>query len=112
MPSAILGGPPGPGDLSFYGSFVLAGDVLERCGSRLKLAVGNHNYPGVSANSRAVLWTQGPNSRRLSGLFLPSLRHFVITTPSNPFEYGFALSSGELYVIGTSVVGESGSQVV
>jgi hypothetical protein len=103
-----LAGPPGPGALSFYGSFALAGDVLERCGSRLKLAVGNPNYPGVQANSRAVVWAEGPKSRRLSGLFLPSLRRFVIATPSTPGTYGFALSSGELYVIGASAVGESG----
>jgi hypothetical protein len=101
--------PPGVA-LSFYGSFAIVGDVLERCGSRLKLAVGNRNYPGVSANSRAVVWSQGPNSRRLDGLFLPSLRRFVIaTTPSaSPYDYGFALSSGELYVIGGSQLGASG----
>jgi hypothetical protein len=106
----ILGGRPEPGALSFYGSFAIVGDVLERCGSRLKLAIGNRNYPGVWANSRAVVWTQGPNSRRLDGLFLPSLRRFVIaTTPStSPYDYGFALSSRELYVIGGSVLGESG----
>lgn len=103
----VLGGPPGPVALSFYGSFAIAGDaLLERCGSRLKLAVGNHN--GVLANSHAVVWTRGPNSRRLSGLFLPSLRRFVIATPSIPTEYGWALSSGELYVIGASHVGENG----
>lgn len=105
-----LTAPPPGGALSFYGSFAIVGDVLERCGSRRKLAVGNHNYPGVSANSRAVVWSQGPNSRGLDGLFLPSLRRFVIaTTPStSPYDYGFALSSGELYVIGGSQLGESG----
>jgi hypothetical protein len=105
-----LTAPPPGGALSFYGSFAIVGDVLERCGSRLKLAIGNHNYPGVEANSRAVVWGPGPNSRRLDGLFLPSLRRFVIaTTPStSPYDYGFALSSGELYVIGGSVLGESG----
>jgi hypothetical protein len=105
-----LTAPPPGGTPSFYGPFAIVGDVLERCGSRLKLAIGNHNYPGVWANSRAVVWTQGPNSRRLYGLFLPSLRRFVIaTTPStSPYDYGFALSSGALYVIGGSVLGESG----
>jgi hypothetical protein len=104
----LSGGPP-PGVLTFYGSFAIVGNVLERCGSRLKLAIGNHNYPAVHANSRAVVWAQGPKSGRLDGLFLPSLRHFVIAnTPStSPYDYGFALSSGELYVLRGSVHGAS-----
>jgi hypothetical protein len=103
-------GRPPPGALAFYGSFAVAGNVLERCGSRLKLSIGKHNYPGIRANARAVVWAQSPNSHGLSGLFLPSLRRFVIAgTPStSPYDYGFAISSSRLYVIGASVPGESG----
>jgi hypothetical protein len=98
---------PSPRLLSFYGSFAIVDDpLLERCGSRLELAVGNDGV--VQANSRAVVWPQGPNSRRLSGLFLPSLRRFVITTPSIPYPYGFLMSSGELYVITARAADGSG----
>ena len=106
-----LGGPP-PGALSLYGSFAIAspgagGDVLERCGSRLKLAVGSHDGP-LGATSHAIVWADSPTGRRLHGLFLPSLRRFVIatnpaaaTTPY-PGASGVVLSSGELYVFDES----------
>jgi hypothetical protein len=106
-----LGGPP-PGALSLYGSFAIAspgagGDVLERCGSRLKLAVGRHDRP-LGASSHAIVWANSPTSRRLHGLFLPSLRRFVIATnpaaATSPYPgaYRVVLSSGELYVFDES----------
>ena len=106
-----LGGPP-PGALSLYGSFAIAspgagGDVLERCGSTLKLAVGSHDGP-LGASSHAIVWANSPTSRRLHGLFLPSLRRFVIATnpaaATSPYPgaYRVVLSSGELYVFDES----------
>jgi hypothetical protein len=102
-----LGGRP-PGALSLYGSFAIAssgagGDVLERCASRLKRAIGSHDGP-LGASSHAIVWANSPTSRRLRGLFLPSLRRFVIATnpaaATSPYPGAsrVALSSGELYV--------------
>jgi hypothetical protein len=102
----IPGVAPGPGSLSFYGSFAITssgtGDVLERCGSRLKLAVGNGNEQTLGASSRAIVWAAGSNSRRLDGLFLPSLRRFVIATSPTTSPWEVVLSSGKLYVIDQS----------
>jgi hypothetical protein len=93
--------PPGPGSLSMYGSFaIVSSDVLERCGSRLKRVVGNQEPLGAS--SRAIVWVAGSDSRRLDGLFLPSLRRFVIATGPSITPYAVVLSSGELYVIDES----------
>ncbi len=110
-PPAPGGGPP-PGALSLYGSFAIAspgggGDVLERCGSTLKLAVGSHDGP-LGASSHAIVWANSRTGRRLHGLFLPSLRRFVIATnpaaATRPFPGAdrVVLSSGELYVLDDS----------
>jgi hypothetical protein len=94
-------GRPAPGALSFYGPFAIAsvrpgyGGVLERCGSRLKLPVGSRDLP-LAASSHAIVWAKS-SSRRLQGLFLPSLRRFVIATPATGTQ-SVVLSSGELYV--------------
>jgi hypothetical protein len=48
------------------------------------------------------VWAAGPNRHRLDGLFLPSLRRFVIATGSSISPRTALLSSGELYVIGRS----------
>jgi hypothetical protein len=101
----IPGAKPEVGSVSFYGSFAIAssgtGDVLERCGSRLKLAVGSGNEP-VGASSHAIVWAAGSNRHRLDGLFLPSLRRFVIPTGPSISPWKAVLSSGELYVFGGS----------
>jgi hypothetical protein len=104
VPSAT----PQVGAVSFYGSFAIASsaglEVLERCGSRLKLAVGSydarlsHEEP-LAANSHAIVWAESANSRRLDGLFLPSLRRFVIATSPSTGPSEVMLSSGELYVV-------------
>jgi hypothetical protein len=102
-----------PEYLSFYGSFAIASSpargevVLERCGSKLKLAIGSYNEllpeaPGdarLGASSHAIVWAPEPNSRTLDGLFLPSLRRFVIATSPSTSPRGVVLSSGELYVV-------------
>jgi hypothetical protein len=106
-----LGGPP-PGALSLYGSFAIAspgaaGHTLERCGSRLKLAIDSHGGP-LGASSHAIVWANSATSRRLHGLFLPSLRRFVIATnpaaATRPYPgaYRVVLSSGDLYVVDES----------
>ena len=85
----------------------IAGHVLELCGSRLKLAIGSHDGP-LGASSHAIVWANSPTSRRLHGLFLPSLRRFVIATnpaaATSPYPgaYRVVLSSGDLYVIDES----------
>jgi hypothetical protein len=99
----IPGAPPEVGAVSFYGSFAIASsgveNVVERCGSRLKLTVGNGNQLPLGASSHAIVWPAGSKSRRLDGLFLPSLRRFVIATSPSTGPYEVVLSSGELYVI-------------
>ena len=105
----IPGAPPGIGAVSFYGSFAIASshgkDVLERCGSRLKLDVGNGNETPLGASARAIVWAEGLTSRRLDGLFLPSLRRFVIATSPSTGPYDvLGVSSGELYVLASGRV--------
>jgi hypothetical protein len=99
----IPGAAPEIGAVSFYGSFAIASSgselVLERCGSKLKLAVGNGNEQSLGASSHAIVWAVGSNRRKLDGLFLPSLRRFVITTSPTTSPHQVALSSGELYVV-------------
>ncbi len=89
--------PPGPGSVSLHGSFaIVSSDVLERCGSRLKRVLGDQQPLGAS--ERAIVWVAGSNSHRLDGLFLPSLRRFVIATGPSINPNRVVLSSGELYV--------------
>lgn len=107
--------PNGGSSLTFDGSFAIAtqhnGELfLERCGSRLHDSL-NPNALLVE-DSHAVLW-QPPFKHQLEGLFLPSLRPFVI--PLSTVVYGhnpgffsptaqvdlsrIALSTRTLYVI-------------
>jgi hypothetical protein len=104
----IPGGTPEVGAVSFYGSFAIASspvkDVLERCGSRLKLAVGSYDArlsyeEPLGASSHAIVWATGSRGRRLDGLFLPSLRRFVIATSPSISPREVVLSAGELYVV-------------
>ena len=104
-PPPIPGAKPEIGSLSLYGWFAIAssgtGDVLERCGSKHKVAIGSDNEP-VGASSHAIVWAAGSNSHKLDGLFLPSLRRFVIATGPSISPRNAVLSSRELYVIGRS----------
>jgi hypothetical protein len=92
-----------PGSLTFYGHFALAaGDIynpvaglvtayhLQRCGTRLSLAIDtNPYYPGPSpgvfappvASSRAVIWVRTSDGA-LVGRFFPSLQRFMIRVPA------------------------------
>lgn len=96
-----------PGHLSFAGPFAIAVDwsgiqsvqpYLERCGSRLHKPIDQNDYPLV-ANPRLVLWERsGGVSRRLDGLFLPSLRRLTLVLPSAPADpFRLVLSSRTLY---------------
>ena len=96
---------PEPGVLSFYGPFAIAGNVLERCSSRLHRTI-DRNYDPLGGDSHAIVWGASTERRRLDGVFLPSLRRFVITTlpgdPSGSFPHSphtILLSSRALYVI-------------
>jgi hypothetical protein len=99
----IPGATPEVGGVSFYGSFAIASspikDVLERCGSRLKVAIGDGNELLLGASSHAIVWAGKPKSRTLEGLFLPSLRPFAIATSPSTSPREVVLSSGELYVV-------------
>lgn len=102
-PPPIPDAPPEIGALSFYSSFAVASSggetVLERCGSRLKLTIGNGNEQLLGASSHSIVWAAGSGTRRLDGLFLPSLRRFVIATSPSTSAWKVVLSSGELYVV-------------
>lgn len=108
------------------GSFALAQGVqpvswvyLERCGTHLhvRLAMGDLGTitisPSIFATPHVVLWQTG--LRQLSGLFLPSLRRFVLSIPASLsvktarapdffFGFRFALSSRALYLSGNELL--------
>ncbi len=74
-----------PGTMTFYGGSVMAngrfrdggtGLFLERCGSYLHRFIDYDSYDDVAANAHMVLWQSRDD--QLSGLWLPSLRRFVI----------------------------------
>lgn len=99
-----------PGELSFAGPFAIAVDwsgvqsvqpYLERCGSRLHKRIDRNDYPLV-ANSHMVLWALNGLSRRLDGLFLPSLRRLTLVLPTVAVnQASLVLSSRTLYEFGT-----------
>jgi hypothetical protein len=90
--------------LVFDGRFAIAtgasGIFLERCGKRLHLRISPYGNPFVGdvvgANSRAVVW-QSPE-RQLTGVFLPTLRRFVIRLPANS-DYNIELGARTLYLL-------------
>ncbi len=110
-PLRVPRGNPGQNNISvsenaiFAGSFAIAVDYfgvesarpyLERCGSRLHKPIDRTDSP-VVGNPSLVLWELGDGvSRRLDGLFLPSLRPFTLVLPLVP-PSGLVLSSRTLY---------------
>jgi hypothetical protein len=105
-----------PGTITFYGSSVMAnglfrdgstGLFLERCGSHLHRFIGDdiYNPPDVAANAHLVIWQT--RADQLRGLWLPSLRPFVIPMPPAVYSgpntgsllYTIDLSSRTLYVV-------------
>ncbi len=103
-----------PGGLSFEGSFAIADEwyterggyynrrfVLERCGTRLRMALDNSvpgSDPAPTGNTHAVVWK--PNaSFRGAGVFLPSLRRFTFAVPSGAGGSPITLSTRHLYSV-------------
>jgi hypothetical protein len=105
-----------PGTITFYGRSVMAngmfrdgstGLFLERCGSHLHRFIDDNinDPPVVAANSQLVIWQA--RADRLSGLWLPSLRPFVISLPTAVHSapntgsrlYTVDLSSRTLYLV-------------
>jgi hypothetical protein len=107
-----------PGALAFYGKFAISSSgmtgahgFLERCGSRLHRQIGLPNLVGAAfaASSHFVVWQSGQH--QLGGLFLPSLRRFVIPLPAGintqssngiGFPGTIAASSRHLYLLNSS----------
>jgi hypothetical protein len=111
-----------PGSLTFSGRFAISSSdtgahgFLERCGTRLHKELGIPRFPtgplvglpyGATAN--LVVWQSGPH--QLKGLFLPSLRPFVIPLPAaiamqsnedTGFRGAITASSRHLYLLSSS----------
>ncbi len=89
--------PQGLGTLQFSGPFALSSgepngtrlDTLERCGSKLQLALPSYGYFGGRPNSflssRAVVsgfYPGGRSRSHIDGRYLPSLRKFTASFPT------------------------------
>jgi len=85
--------------LVFDGRFAIAsganGIFLDHCGTRLHRAL-EPPYGAAGATTNAVIWQSGV--RRLTGLFLPSLRTFTLQAPEVA-EYQLALTTRTLYLL-------------
>ena len=81
------------------GRFAIAtgvhGVFLEHCGTRLHRAIDPNPGP-VGASSKAVIWQT--TGRKLAGLFLQSLRPFVIKAPEFA-DFELALTPQTLYLL-------------
>jgi hypothetical protein len=95
------------GQIAFYGRFALvwgsAGHALERCGSRLRVRLPATD---IQASDHAVVWQANPTTG-VHGLFLPSLRPFIIPLPptlmTRPFYPALAaLTDHTLYATGVN----------
>ena len=90
--------------LVFDGRFAIAtgasGIFLERCGRRLHLRISPYGNPFVGdvvgANAHTVVWQSW--GRLLTGVFLPTLRRFVIRLPANS-SYNIELGPRTLYLL-------------
>ncbi len=123
VPPNGQGNPESPrtsyGSVSSDGQFQIAtsngGSFLERCGTTLHERLTYTSYPGCAHQrcgppfrSHAILWQSKPG--RLSGVFLPSLKRFVISVPAtidpraaheqfvNGNQYAQALTTHALYL--------------
>jgi hypothetical protein len=106
---------PAGGTLTFYGSFAVAtqadqSSLLERCGGGLQMPIGVSSQGGppgeIVANTHAVLWQvvdqAGAWHGQFAGVFLPSLRRFTATLPSDiPItdSGAIALTAFRVYVV-------------
>jgi hypothetical protein len=91
----------------FDGRFAIStgasGIFLERCGKRLHLRISPYGNPFVGdvvgANADAVVWQSW--QRLLTGVFLPTLRRFVIKLPANS-SYNVELGPRTLYLLNSN----------
>jgi hypothetical protein len=115
LDSPLLGRPicapltlPEGSSVAFYGRFAVVrgphGTYLERCGSRLRRSVGRGL--AIAANAHTVVWMTGytpqssgqtPMPLPLRGLFLPTLRRFMLIMP--PRASLLALSARHIYAV-------------
>jgi hypothetical protein len=89
---------PAKGTITPDGQFAIVtgptGTFLERCGTRLHLALDNG--PFLTITARALYWLAGPHGP-INGILLPSLRRFTIPGPPGDLIY-MSVSDRHLYV--------------
>jgi hypothetical protein len=96
-----------PNSLTFHGQFGVVGagavpdastpHYFERCGSRRRHHIASLPVVG---STRFIVWPTASTFGKLEGVFLPSLRQFVIRSPrgmGSPVQ--MALASGHLYLL-------------
>jgi hypothetical protein len=106
-----------PSAFAFYGGFAMVWGVghatLERCGSHLRyplpliVRTGRSFSVGYWRAGRALVAWQ-VRSRRIGGLFLPSLRRFTIALPGGATARLAAISRRTVYVLDSGAPGQPG----